>query len=242
MTTIPTAQRDDDRPGLDRDAVVRQREADGVEEPEEALAEAEAEDEPDDGGDTPITSASTMTEPSTWRREAPSVRSVANSRVRWAIVIESEFAITNAPTKSAMPPKASRKVCRMRDEAVRVLGVALRLRVAALDLRARRQDRLDLRRRASPARRPAFAATRIWSSLPTLPNSRCAVGRSKPASVAPPIVSTAPNLTRPEMRNVSTGALGLDADRLPGREVLLRRGRRVDHDLAGLRPGAARRA
>ena len=36
-----------------------------------------------------------MTELSTWRREAPIVRSVANSRVRWAIVIESELAITN---------------------------------------------------------------------------------------------------------------------------------------------------
>ena len=46
---------------------------------------------------------------STWRRDAPSVRRVANSRVRCAIVIDSEFAITNAPTKRAMPPKASRK-------------------------------------------------------------------------------------------------------------------------------------
>jgi hypothetical protein len=36
------------------------------------------------------------------------MRSVANSRIRCAIVIESVFAITNAPTKSAMPPKASR--------------------------------------------------------------------------------------------------------------------------------------
>ena len=44
-----------------------------------------------------------------WRREAPIVRRVANSRVRCAIVIESEFAITNAPTNSAMPPNASRK-------------------------------------------------------------------------------------------------------------------------------------
>ena len=40
---------------------------------------------------------------------APSVRSVANSRVRCAIVIESEFAITKLPTKSAIPPNASRK-------------------------------------------------------------------------------------------------------------------------------------
>ncbi len=50
-----------------------------------------------------------MTERNTCIREAPSVRSVASSRVRWAIVIDSEFAITNAPTNSAMKPKASRK-------------------------------------------------------------------------------------------------------------------------------------
>ena len=35
------------------------------------------------------------------------MRSVANSRIRWAIVIESVFAITKAPTKSAMPANAS---------------------------------------------------------------------------------------------------------------------------------------
>ena len=58
---------------------------------------------------TPMTNASTSTALMICRREAPIVRMVANSRVRCAIVIESEFAITNAPTKSAMPPKASRK-------------------------------------------------------------------------------------------------------------------------------------
>ena len=51
---------------------------------------------------TPMTSASTMIDQSTCLREAPSVRRVASSRVRCAIVIDSEFAITNAPTKSAM--------------------------------------------------------------------------------------------------------------------------------------------
>ena len=50
-----------------------------------------------------------MTEPSTWRREAPTVRSVANSRVRCATVIESVLKMTKAPTKRAMPAKASRK-------------------------------------------------------------------------------------------------------------------------------------
>ena len=57
----------------------------------------------------PTTRPSTTTERMTWRREAPSVRRVANSRERWATVIESVLRITNAPTNSAMPPKPSRK-------------------------------------------------------------------------------------------------------------------------------------
>ena len=58
---------------------------------------------------TPSTVPSSTTERSTWRRDAPSVRSVASSFVRCATVIESVLKITNAPTKSAIPPKASRK-------------------------------------------------------------------------------------------------------------------------------------
>ena len=61
---------------------------------------------------TPTTRASTITDFRIWLREAPIVRSVANSRVRWAIVIDSEFAITKAPTKSAMRPNPSRTFCR----------------------------------------------------------------------------------------------------------------------------------
>ena len=57
----------------------------------------------------PMASASTTTEPSTCLREAPIVRRVANSRVRWATVIESVLKMTKAPTKSAMPAKPSRK-------------------------------------------------------------------------------------------------------------------------------------
>ena len=57
----------------------------------------------------PITSASTITEERTWRREAPIVRSVANSRVRCATVIESVLKMTKAPTKSATPANESRK-------------------------------------------------------------------------------------------------------------------------------------
>jgi hypothetical protein len=57
----------------------------------------------------PITSASSATEPSSWRRDAPIVRSVANSRMRCATVIDSVLKMTNAPTKSATPANESRK-------------------------------------------------------------------------------------------------------------------------------------
>ena len=59
---------------------------------------------------SPITRPSSTTERMTCLREAPSVRSVANSRVRWATVIDSVLKMTNAPTSSAMPPKPSRNI------------------------------------------------------------------------------------------------------------------------------------
>ena len=58
----------------------------------------------------PITRPSSTTERRTCLREAPRVRNVANSRVRWATVIDRVLKITNAPTNSAMPPKPSRKI------------------------------------------------------------------------------------------------------------------------------------
>ena len=54
-----------------------------------------------------MTVDSRMTEARTWRRDAPSVRRVASSRMRCAIVIENVLKMTRAPTKSAMAPNAS---------------------------------------------------------------------------------------------------------------------------------------
>ena len=47
-----------------------------------------------------------------------------------------------------------------------------------------------------------FAATAISSSRPRFSKRACAVGRSKPASVAPPIVRPELNCMIPEIRNV----------------------------------------
>ena len=76
----------------------------------------------------PMISASTITEVRIWRREAPIVRKVANSRVRWAIVIPSVFAITKAPTKSAMPGEGEQEALDERGEAADRLLVLLHLR------------------------------------------------------------------------------------------------------------------
>ena len=61
----------------------------------------------------PIVSASTTTEASTWRRDAPMARSSADSRLRWAMRIENVLLMLNAATTSAMPAKASRIVLNM---------------------------------------------------------------------------------------------------------------------------------
>ena len=50
---------------------------------------------------TPSSSPSSTTERMIWEREAPSVRSRPNSRVRWATVIENVLKMMNAPTTSA---------------------------------------------------------------------------------------------------------------------------------------------
>ena len=153
---------------------------------------------------TPTTSASTKIELMTWRRDAPSVRSVANSRVRWAMVIESEFAITNEPTNSAIPPNASRNpwrnVMNSFVSAASSCACACAVRAWAFGGRIGR-----ISESSCWSETPGFAATAISSRRPSFSKSRCAVGRSKPASVAPPMERSEPNSTIPEMRRRSTG-------------------------------------
>ncbi len=60
----------------------------------------------------PSTSASKPTVASSCGREAPSVRSMPNSRVRWATVIENVLKIWNAPTNSDTPANTSSAIRR----------------------------------------------------------------------------------------------------------------------------------
>jgi hypothetical protein len=60
----------------------------------------------------PTTSASATTDVSTWRRETPMVRSIPNSRVRWATVMVNVLKMTNDPTSNAIGPNISRPYVR----------------------------------------------------------------------------------------------------------------------------------
>ena len=60
----------------------------------------------------PSTIASVKTVARTCRDDAPSVRNMPNSRVRWATVIENVLKIRKAPTKTEIPAKTSRNVVR----------------------------------------------------------------------------------------------------------------------------------
>ena len=96
------------------------------------------------------------------------MRSVANSRVRWAIVIESEFAITKLPTKSAIPPNASRKSCRKEMNEFVSSASFFACCCAGARLGGRRQDRAATCFKAPGRTTPGFAAIAISSSLPAL--------------------------------------------------------------------------
>ena len=73
---------------------------------------------------------SVITERMTWPREAPSVRSSANSRMRWVTVIEKVLKMMNAPTNSEMPANASSSVVRKLRLSLDVVGLLARLLLA----------------------------------------------------------------------------------------------------------------
>ena len=114
VTTMPTSERDDDRARREHRADLRQVDPERDEQRVQPLREAEAEEEADDRRDRRRSRAPrARPTSSTCRRVAPSVRSVASSRMRCATVIPIVFAITKMPTKSATKPNASRKYSRM---------------------------------------------------------------------------------------------------------------------------------
>ena len=134
---------------------------------------------------TPSTAPSASTERSTCPREAPSVRSSANSRARWATVMENVLKMMNAPTKSAMPAKASSAVRRKpswsRMSAVWLAASACPVRTWTVSGSAARS-----RSTTASGSVPRTTAMSISSNFPSLPVTRCASVRVMRATAAPP--------------------------------------------------------
>ena len=185
----------------------------------------------------PTTRASTITEPRIWRFVAPMVRSVANSRVRWAIVIDSEFAMTNEPDEERDPSERQQERPQERDELVRVRGVGRRLLAAGQDLGVRRQDLLDL----ADELRVGDVGLRRDGDLVELPDllEEALCSRKVEAGKR----RAADREARAELDDARDthsldGPFGLHTDRLPDLEVLLGRRLLVDDDLVRPRPVA----
>jgi hypothetical protein len=103
---------------------------------------------------TPIVSASTSTEPSTWRRAAPTIRSSPNSRERWATVIESVLKIVNAPTRIATKPNTIRTIVMIEMNIFRPSSVKRSCSFAVMTV----------------ASEPTLAATALRTSAPDVPS------------------------------------------------------------------------
>ena len=144
----------------------------------------------------PMVSASSSTELSTCRRVAPSVRSRASSRARWATVIENVLKIRNAPTSTAMNANASRPVVR-NDRPSRMSSPAASASCAAVRTCAVGGRIEATLRWSSLSEVPDFAATNAKSTSLRLSNSACAVARSKTTTVAPPRPADDPSVTVP---------------------------------------------
>ena len=118
----------------------------------------------------PTTNASSITTLRTCRLEPPIVRSVANSRTRCAMVIESVLAMTKLPTNRAMNPKPSRNFCTTPVDLLMSLISEdfLACEVSTLAVGGSSGLIADASRSGAT---PLLAATWISSSLPSLWNS-----------------------------------------------------------------------
>ena len=142
----PDDERDDHGPRMQDEAVVRQREADRVEQLEEPDAEPEPDEDPDDRGEAPITSASTTIENRTWpprRAERSQGRQLTRPlRDRDRERVRDHERADEERDRAEREQEVLQEV----EEALGVLRVRLRLLRAGLHLRARREDRADLGR------------------------------------------------------------------------------------------------
>ena len=139
------------------------------------------------------------------------MRSIPNSLIRWATVIEKVLKIRKEPTKTAMKPKTRRKVCR-KPRFSRISSEARSAFSCAVSTRTPPGISRAIRRFSASAETPSAAATEIWSKRPRLWVRRWATGSVTWAMLAPP-KEALPSLVKPTRRNFSAGSLADQLDR-----------------------------
>ena len=122
----------------------------------------------------PITIASPTTEVSTWRRDAPSARSSADSRLRWAMRIENVLWMLNEATTRAMTAKASRMVLNMPRNSPSMSAIISSVSSAPVSASALAGSAAAMSSRSSSWLTPSSAATRIDDTSPGRPTSSAA--------------------------------------------------------------------
>ncbi len=180
----------------------------------------------------PTSRPSSSTDRITWPREAPSVRSSANSRIRCATVIEKVLKMMNAPTNSAMPPKISSAVVRKPERLVDVVDVLVGLLLAGADVDGHRRPDLaqliaQLRVRHALLGRDDDLVERVGRARRAAA-PRCSVVTT---STKPPTLDTPPKLARPDDLQRLLGAVAGDVDGVADLDALAVGGR-----LAAARP------
>ena len=198
VTTMPDDQRDDHRARLDDRAGVRQVDPDRLEQLVDREREPDPARDPRGGAEQPEDQRLEPTEERIWRREAPSVRSMPNSRVRWATVIENVLKIWNAPTNSDTPANTSRAI-RKKPRFSAMSSVCRCAASSPVSTWTWRGITRAIRSRSCSGVTPSAAATEIWSNWPTRSVIRCASGSSTCAMPAPPKL-VSPSFVKPDDR------------------------------------------
>ncbi len=140
----------------------------------------------------PMTSASPTTFRSTWPRVAPRVRTMPNSRTRWATVMEKVLKMMKAPTNSATPAKVSSAGVRKLEISPATSSLCSWAFSSAVSTFAVSGSAAATRSRSWVAETPSWADAKTIEVSPSRSNQRWASSKVVSTTVAPPIDSTSP--------------------------------------------------
>ena len=233
----PGGERNDDRARLEHEARVRKREADGVEQLEQALGQQEAEEEADDRCDNAHDESlhdHRAEDLAVRRADRPERRELPRAlgdRDRQRVGDDERADEERDPSeREEEGPEEG-------DELVRVLGIRLRLLTAGLYLCGARQDPLDLGDELGigDARLRGDGDLVELSDLLEEPLRR---GQVEARERRPSDREARAELDDARDTHSLDRSFGLHADRLPDLEILLGRRLLVDDDLVPARPAA----